>query len=122
MLRRARPPKEKRTLEYVTPPAIKHLSRGCSTTQQDADGRPYPWKVSSLAFKGESNPAGVMATWVIGEPAARAISVLKQLQPPSESLLFAHLPHSGAAGPAGGAPTRAVTTKSTNAQLIELMQ
>jgi len=63
-----------------------------------------------------------MATWVIGEPAARAIAVLEQLQPPSESLLFAHLPQSGAAGPAGGAPNRAVTTKSTNCQMIELMQ
>ena len=101
---------------------IKHLSRGCLTTQQDAEGRTYRWKVTSLAFKGESNPAGVTATWVIGEPAARAISVLEQLQPPSESLLFAHLPHSGAAGPAGGALNRAVTTKSTNAQIIELMQ
>jgi transposase-like protein len=92
------------------------------TNQQDAEGRTYRWKVTSLAFKGESNPAGTMATWVIGEPAARAIAVLEQLQPPSESLLFAHLPHSGAAGPAGGAPNRAVTTKSTNAQMIELMQ
>ena len=101
---------------------IKHLSRGCLTTQQDAEGRSYRWKVTSLAFKGERNPAGATATWVIGEPAARAISVLEQLQPPSESLLFAHLPHSCAAGPAGGAPNRAVTTKSTNAQMIELMQ
>ena len=92
------------------------------TTQQDAEGRTYRWKVTRLAFKGESNPAGTAATWVIGEPAARAISVLEQLQPASESLLFAHLPHSGAAGPAGGAPNRAVTTKSTNCQMIELMQ
>ncbi|MEE6168585.1 MULTISPECIES: hypothetical protein [unclassified Mycolicibacterium] len=101
---------------------IKHLTRGCLTSQQDPHGRVYRWKVTSLAFKGEHNPAGTEATWVIGEPAARAITVLEKLQPPEESLLFAHLPHSVAPGPQGGAANRAVTTRSTNSQMAELMQ
>lgn len=101
---------------------IKHLHRGCLTARRDADGRPYRWTVTSLAFKGENNPTGTPATWVVGDAAARAIAVLEQLQPPDQQLLFAHLPHSGAAGPAKNAPNRAITTKATNQQLLEFMK
>lgn len=101
---------------------IKHLHRGCLIAQQDADGRTYRWKVTSLAFKGEINPAGTEATWVIGEPAARAIAVLEQLQPAEHTLLFAHLPHSGAIGPARAAPNEVISTKATNQQLLEFME
>jgi len=72
---------------------VKHLRRGCLRVERDTDGRPYRWKVTSHAFKGESDPAGVEATWVVGEPVARAISVLEQLQPEETDLLFTTLRH-----------------------------
>ena len=100
---------------------IKHLHRGCLKARQDADGRTYRWNVTSLAFKGESSPAGNPATWVVGEPAARAVAVLEQLQPPEQTLLFAHLPYSSAVGPARAAANTAITTKATNQQLLELL-
>jgi hypothetical protein len=95
----------------------KHLRRGCLRVQRDPDGRPYRWKLAGLAFKGEPSPAGTPATWVVGQPAARAIAVLEKLQPPGQPLLFGHLPH--APGGIAASPTRALTTKATNAQLAE---
>ncbi|WP_328512065.1 hypothetical protein OG842_00195 [Streptomyces sp. NBC_00376] len=47
---------------------IKHLKRGGLRTECDADGTPYRWKMHSLAFKAEDDPAGVPAVWSIGEP------------------------------------------------------
>ncbi len=38
---------------------VKHLRRGCLQVIRDADGRPYRWKLASLAFKGERDPAGL---------------------------------------------------------------
>jgi hypothetical protein len=96
---------------------IKHLRRGCLRVQRDPDGRPYRWMLTGLAFKGEPNPAGTPATWVVGHPAARAVEVLERLQPPGQPLLFGHLPHSP--GGIEASPTRALTTKATNAQLAE---
>jgi hypothetical protein len=70
----------------------------------------------SLAFKGENDPAGVPATWSIGEPAARAIIVLEQLQPPGTRDLFARLEHSpGSNKP--GATNPVPTSSTTNARL-----
>jgi hypothetical protein len=96
---------------------IKHLRRGGLRVQRDPDGRPYRWKLIGLAFKGEPNPAGTPATWVVGHPAARAIEVLERLQPPGQPLLFGHLLHSP--GGIAASSTRALTTKATNAQLVE---
>jgi hypothetical protein len=73
---------------------VKHLRRGCLATRQDNIGRAYRWTVTSQAFKGEGRPEGVDATWVVGEPVGRAVSVLERLQPPDQDLLFAHLPSS----------------------------
>ena len=67
---------------------IKHLRRGCVRTHRDSAGTPYRRTVTSLAFKGEADPTGVGATWVIGAPAARAVTVLEQLQPPHVDTLF----------------------------------
>src|SRR5664279_4448267 len=61
---------------------VKHLRRGCLRVQRDADGRPYRWVVTSLAFKGERDPTGVQATWTVGRPVADAIEVLQRLHPP----------------------------------------
>ena len=38
---------------------IKHLRRGSLTIERDADGTAYRWKMRSLAFKAEDDPAGV---------------------------------------------------------------
>jgi integrase len=94
---------------------LKHLQRDCLTIERDADGTPYRWKMHSLAFKGENDPAGVPATWSIGEPAARAVTVLEQLQPPGTRDLFARLEHSPGTKP--GAVSRVLTSGATNARL-----
>ncbi|HUY45907.1 MAG TPA: hypothetical protein VMV92_09305 [Streptosporangiaceae bacterium] len=94
---------------------IKHLKRGGLTTECDADGTPYRWKMHSLAFKAEDDPAGVPATWNIGEPAARAIAVLEQLQPPGTDFLFSRLEHSP--GVKRTAVSQVLTSGATNARL-----
>lgn len=94
---------------------LKHLQRGCLTIERDAGRTPYRWKMRSLAFKGEDDPAGVPATWSIGEPAARAITVLEQLQPPGTQDLFARLEHSPGVKP--DAVSRVLTSGATNARL-----
>jgi hypothetical protein len=86
---------------------IKHLRRGCLHISRDAGRRPYRWKITSLAFKGERDPAGTTATWVVGEPAARAITPLEKLQPAGTDLLFAQLPYGSGAGPASRSPNQA---------------
>jgi hypothetical protein len=102
---------------------IKHLRPGCLHTLRDSDGRVHRHKVTSLAFKGERDPAGVEATWVVGEPAARAIRVLEQLQPPGAELLFEALPHQpGRRNCPTFVPTNiALSHGSTSAQLNELV-
>jgi hypothetical protein len=93
---------------------VKHLRRGCLTIKRDADGNAYRWKITSLAFKGEDDPTGVTATWVVGEPVARAITILEALQSSDNDFLFARLPH----GPGCNKGNRGVvTTKTTNEQL-----
>jgi len=79
---------------------IKHLHRGCLRTHKDPTGAAYRWTLDSLAFKGERDPAGVPATWVVGQPVAAAISILERLQTSPNGFLFTALPYSGGAGPA----------------------
>ena len=85
---------------------IKHLRRGCLHAERDTAGTVRRWTVTSRAFKGERDPAGVEATWVVGAPAARAIGVLEQLQPADTGWLFAVLRH----GPGAGSIDRSSTT------------
>ena len=99
---------------------VKHLRCGCLHVIRDGDGRPCRWKLASLAFKGERDPAGTPATWVVGEPVARAIEVLEELQPATEELLFAVLPYGAGAGPASRSASPALGSKATNRQLNEL--
>ncbi len=94
---------------------IKHLKRGGLTIERDADDTPYRWKMHSLAFKAENDPAGVPAVWSIGEPAARAIAVLERLQPPGKDYLFARLQHSPGSKP--NAVSQVLTSGATNARL-----
>jgi len=70
---------------------VKHLRPGSARVLLDGAGRPYRWTITSLAFKGEHDPAGTTATWIIGAPAARATGVLERLQPPGADLLFRSL-------------------------------
>ncbi|WP_410580144.1 hypothetical protein [Amycolatopsis sp. lyj-108] len=100
---------------------VKHLRRGCVRAERDEQGRTYRWNVVSLAFKGEDDPYGVEATWVVGAPAVRAIQVLERLQPEGTDLLFTSLGH----GP-GGSTRRAkgdatLTNSSTNRGLNEFV-
>jgi integrase len=73
---------------------VKHLRRGCLQIWRDETGHTVRHKVTSLAFKGEQATDGVQATWVVGAPVARAVTVLERLQPDQQPLLFAVLPTS----------------------------
>ncbi|MER5370984.1 hypothetical protein [Streptomyces sp. NPDC002722] len=94
---------------------IKHLKRGGLTIERDANGTPYRWKMHSLAFKAEDDPAGIPAVWNIGEPAARAIRILEQLQPSGSEFLFARLQQSP--GFKSDAVSQVLTSGATNARL-----
>jgi hypothetical protein len=83
-------------------PVIKHLTRGCVTTERDSGGTAYRWKITGLASKGKTTTRGVEATWVAGHPAARAVTVLESLQPPGQPLLFARLPYREGTRPGSG--------------------
>jgi integrase len=100
---------------------IKHLRRGCLHTQRDTRGTAYRWKFTSLAFKGERDPTGVEATWVIGHPAARAITVLEQLQPPETDLLFAGLLNGPGVGSVSRGSNGALSNPTTNDTLNDLV-
>ncbi|WP_331754154.1 hypothetical protein OHA19_39895 (plasmid) [Streptomyces sp. NBC_00012] len=67
---------------------IKHLHADSTRALRDSSGHAYRWSVTSRAFKGETDPSGTIATWIIGAPAARAVTVLERLQPPETELLF----------------------------------
>ncbi|MCX4683001.1 hypothetical protein [Kitasatospora purpeofusca] len=97
---------------------VKHLRRGCLDIKRDEDKTPYRWTVTNLAFKGEDDDAGVEATWVVGEPVARAIDVLERLQPAETEFLFARLRH-GSDAKKGSA--EALTTKATSRQIRNLV-
>ncbi|MFE3956054.1 hypothetical protein ACFXPS_17905 [Nocardia sp. NPDC059091] len=101
---------------------IKHLRRGCLSVERDDQGCAFRWKATSLAFKGEEDSSGVEATWVIGQPAARAIQLLEQLHPPTTEFLFSALPHSPGKGPAMKAGPRPLASSTTNRQLNHLVE
>jgi hypothetical protein len=100
---------------------LKHLRRGCLSVERDDAGNPNRWKVTSLAFKGENDPAGVEATWVVWAPAARAIEVLQRLQPPGVDLLFARLDHGPGKKKDDPNAKPALTHTATNIQLNKLI-
>ncbi|KMS80287.1 hypothetical protein ACH49_08390 [Streptomyces leeuwenhoekii] len=94
---------------------VKHLRRGCLTTDADRTGKITRRKITSMAFKGEDTPLGVEATWVIGRPVARAVEVLERLQPKRQRWLFAVPPSSHTHKKPRN--TGAKTTKATNNDL-----
>ncbi|WP_037305712.1 hypothetical protein [Amycolatopsis orientalis] len=95
---------------------IKHLRRGAVTVSADADGRPYRWKVASRTFKRAADPAGELATWVVGASAARAVAVLERLLPSDEDMLFSAPRNRARTGPA-----EVITTSTSNASINELV-
>ena len=98
---------------------IKHLTRGCVTCQRDSTGTAYRWKITGLAFKDEHDPRGVPATWIAGHPAARAVTVLEQLQPSGQPLLFARLPYREGTRPASASTV--LTTAATQQALADFI-
>ncbi len=68
---------------------IKHLRRSSLSSLTDSTGEVTRRRITSLAFKGESSPAGVPASWVIGMPAVKAIEILERILPPDQEFLFA---------------------------------
>jgi integrase len=96
---------------------VKHLRKGCVSVLRDGTGTPYRWTVAGLAFKGEDDEAGVPATWVIGEPAARAVAVLEQVHEGRTEWLLGAARVGPGAGSAGRSGNPALTLPSTNRQL-----
>jgi integrase len=96
---------------------IKHLRRGCLTIRRDSAASPYRWTVTSLAFKGETDPRGATASWNVGQPAARAIAVLEQLQPADQPLLFTRQPYREGLRPS--ATNTAISTGATQKALAD---
>lgn len=96
---------------------VKHLRKGCVSVLRDGNGAPYRWTADALAFKGEDDPAGVPATWVIGEAAARAVAVLEQIHEGHTEWLFAAVRVGSGSGPAGRSGNPVVTGATTNRQL-----
>lgn len=94
---------------------VKHLKRGCLEVSRTEDGHIYRRKINSLAFKGEDDPVGVPATWIVGQPVERAIQLLEQLQPRHQDQLFAILP--GSRGHLRTNATGAKSTQQTNNDL-----
>ncbi|NEA76556.1 hypothetical protein [Streptomyces sp. SID13588] len=102
---------------------IKHLQRGCVRVLRDPQGRIYRHHVQSLAFKGENDPRGVPATWIVTAPVARAVAVLERLQPDDQPYLFA-LPRSSrrAATVAGEVPGSNSTASGLSALMTWINQ
>jgi AraC-like DNA-binding protein len=98
---------------------VKHLQPQCLEIERDTGRSPFRWKLTSLAFKGERDPQGVKATWVVGQPVAQAIDILQQLQPPGTSMLFAQLQHGPGSGPASRSASTVILSRTTNIQLNE---
>jgi len=98
---------------------IKHLERGSISHRRDSTGTAYRVKITSLAFKGESDPAGTPATWVVGRPVERAVAVLEQLQSADTALLFAKLPFREGHRP--GSTNQAHSTAATKIAMADFI-
>jgi integrase len=77
---------------------IKSLQRGCLSIERDKSGELEVVRVRGLAFKGESDPSGVPAEWVVGRVVEHAVRVLETLRADDgEVMLFAPLRRGGQA-------------------------
>lgn len=80
------------------PPVIKHLERGCLQRWCDEDGEPFRYKLTSQAFKGESTPLGIQATWVVNATVARAVDYWSGWCPSPSAFSSRRLPYRSAPG------------------------
>jgi hypothetical protein len=78
------------------------------------------YKIRGRAFKGEQDPDGTDATWVVSATAACAVAVVEQLQDPDENDLFALLPASRHRRRAHSNLTK--TTNTTNWDLARFQE
>ncbi|MCI4657321.1 hypothetical protein [Cryobacterium zhongshanensis] len=77
---------------------IKSLRRGCIRVDRDSTGSLEIVRILGLAFKGETSPSGVPATWVVGAPVKIAIRVMETIRSEDkDELLFAPLREGGQA-------------------------
>ncbi|MCY0950393.1 hypothetical protein [Streptomyces sp. H27-S2] len=97
---------------------VKHIKRDCIEIKYDEDGRPYRWKLSSLAFKGEDEVEGVPATWTVCATVVRAVEMLEKLQPTTCDYLFAGLLHGNGTKKSSN---EVVGNRATNTHLNELV-
>lgn len=101
---------------------IKHLERGCLTTRRDEAGVPYRWLLTGRAFKGEHDPHGIEATWVVGQAGARAVRVLEALLDTNETLLFKPIPLGPGIGPTRSSATSVLGGAATRKALESFVQ
>lgn len=99
---------------------IKHLQRGCLSVTRDEMGQPFKYRLTSLAFKGERDPHGVEATWVIGKAAANSIELLEKLAALSNrNYLFGRVKIQQ--GRMTNRTTEVLTSSSTNQNLVRFV-
>ncbi len=99
---------------------VKHLQRGCVSRWNSNTGVTVRYKIRGRAFKGEQDPDGTDATWVVSAAAARAVAVIEQLQDPDGNDLFALLPASRHRHRAHSNLTK--TTNTTNWDLARFQE
>ncbi len=73
---------------------VKHLRKGCIRSSCRSDGTVHRRKITSLAFKGESDVRGVSASWVVTEPVEQAVAVLERICGDGSPYLFGKPPTS----------------------------
>ncbi|GHB57609.1 hypothetical protein GCM10010347_29690 [Streptomyces cirratus] len=97
---------------------VKNIKRDCIEIKYDEDGRPYRWKLSSLAFKGEDEVEGVPATWTVCATVVRAVEMLEKLQPKTCDYLFTGLLHGNGAKKSSN---KVEGNRATNTHLNDLV-
>lgn len=96
---------------------VKHLRRGCVAVQRDENGRPYRWKVNSLAFMGETDPSRIPAPASSGRPPPEPSPCFEATHPASIPWLLAAVRVGPGAGSAGRNGKAALTLAGINRQL-----
>ena len=70
---------------------VKHIKRGCLSTDVDASGKLTMHLLTAATFKGNTEPTGKSATWVVAPIVFRAVAVLELLAAPNDDYLFSQL-------------------------------
>jgi hypothetical protein len=67
---------------------VKHIKRGCIRTDSDSTGRLQVHRLHGTTFKGNDDPHGKAAHWIVSPIVKRAVEVLERLADPGEEYLF----------------------------------